>query len=827
MTDSVQSTDNLSMNTVEEETSSGRRRSGRIHKAPDYYANAFTDDTSTTHAESDDDDEKLASSGKVSQKKRKSTDSSATESAKGDKRSRLSDVSLSSVDSGLSSPATSPGMSTFESLQKAQLDTTSAEWTSQNTSASKNFIDHDSNFVVTDTMDEDDNSALLSNDARVLASKSKKPAQRRAPARQVSAKQRSSVAATNARRRTRAKAIESSPEEDEQADSSEETEGFATSAVTISLAEEDQKIQRPKPYGIAPVHAESRQDLCDSLPYYHAFQSGAYTQKEVGWGMLLGRDAGARPYMDEEVVITRAGGGCKKNAAGKLTQVASHSDLNASIKAFMKSLEDRRPLALIVGRDNDSCPVEIPHEYCVMDFFVITNTWEEDCNGLVVRKWRFEKVDLDHKSWWAAEGSPKLPARVDRITGPLAARETCPACLREFPQVFAAGWMCLNGSCQAFWTNNGVAPSADLSYNKDFLRERQSEPPELRAPYCLAPEVFEVDQGNESTYAYSRGAFKGIVCPNCHRCISRKYWDGWRCETQDCGFVHSVHQPVISAQASCYDGTKQYDGHAPCYDEWNGPVAQKSMKVYGDWVITTYQLMDGNVIAHLQANKHLNRGKGGADQAFMDLQRDNCMGLQRHKRPQSTLKGDMLSGQFTKNFGLPYKYVTETVTAGFSEAPVPILAALKRLSWAGRKIVGENTFQAFNELLAVGYFECGKMDFHDDGESTLGPTVATWSLGAPATMLIRMKERYWKGLTKNNKYNPKERVVPGAALEQERTVLNALHGKISDEEFERRRTKLYNANISTVRSHKPVLTMPLKHGDIVVMHGAEMQKYFE
>lgn len=271
-----------------------------------------------------------------------------------------------------------------------------------------------------------------------------------------------------------------------------------------------------------------------------------------------------------------------------------------------------------------------------MDFFVITNTWEEDCNGLVVRKWRFEKVDLDSKSWWAVKDSPKLPARAERLTGPLAARKTCPVCLKECPQVFALGWMCLNGSCQAFWTKNGLAPPAGLSYNEDFLRERQSEPPQLRAPYILAPEVFQADQGNESTYAYSRGAFKGIVCPNCHRCTSRKYWDGWRCETQDCGFFHSVHQPVISAQASFPDGFKQYDGHAPCYDSWEGPLAQKSIEVYGDWVITTYQLMDGNMIAHFQANKHLNQGKGGADQAFIDLQRDNCMGLQRHKRPQST-----------------------------------------------------------------------------------------------------------------------------------------------------------------------------------------------
>ena len=59
---------------------------------------------------------------------------------------------------------------------------------------------------------------------------------------------------------------------------------------------------------------------------------------------------------------------------------------------------------------------------------------------------------------------------------------------------------------------------------------------------------------------------------------------------------------------------------------------------------------------------------------------------------------------------MPYKYVTETQSEGFGNAPVSILAAVKRLSWAGREIVKDDTFQAFNELLAVGYFEVGKME---------------------------------------------------------------------------------------------------------------------
>ena len=55
------------------------------------------------------------------------------------------------------------------------------------------------------------------------------------------------------------------------------------------------------------IYNQDRQALCDSLPYYRAFQSGAYTSKGLAHGFLLDRDSGDnRAYMDEEVVITRA-----------------------------------------------------------------------------------------------------------------------------------------------------------------------------------------------------------------------------------------------------------------------------------------------------------------------------------------------------------------------------------------------------------------------------------------------------------------------------------------------------------------------------------------
>lgn len=79
------------------------------------------------------------------------------------------------------------------------------------------------------------------------------------------------------------------------------------------------------------------------------------------------------------------------------------------------------------------------------------------------------------------------------------------------------------------------------------------------------------------------------------------------------------------------------------------------------------------------------------------------------------------------------------------------------------------------------------MQFHDDGEKELGPTVATLSLGASATMDFRPKAK----------------------------------GPVG--EF-----RGPNQSNSKGKKKKPVmLSITLDHGDLIVMHGQEIQKYYE
>ena len=189
-----------------------------------------------------------------------------------------------------------------------------------------------------------------------------------------------------------------------------------------------------------------------------------------------------------------------------------------------------------------------------------------------------------------------------------------------------------------------------------------------------------------------------------------------------------------------------------------------------------------------------------------------------------------------------YKYAVAVNSYDYASAPKVLYDAQAMLTW-GAKHIGAGESGDFNEMLAVGYFSgnemsvrtsqskfCAQADpgsqYHDDGEEQLGPTVSTLSLGCNAQMTLRMKSRYYNGVTKSDKYNPAEPVLPGAALAAERKALNALHGTMKADEFEESRKAMYKNY--TIKKEPPVLlSMKLRHGDIVIMHGHEMQKYFE
>lgn len=118
------------------------------------------------------------------------------------------------------------------------------------------------------------------------------------------------------------------------------------------------------------------------------------------------------------------------------------------------------------------------------------------------------------------------------------------------------------------------------------------------------------------------------------------------------------------------------------------------------------------------------------------------------------------------------------------------------------------------------------MKYHDDGEKELGPTVATMALGAPSSMHIRMKERYFRGYKTGNvsgvHFDPDVEILPGSAHENKRRELAA-----STMSAEEKNQEMQGLVSSKKPIHGDILRMAFNHGDIIIMHGAEVQKYFE
>ncbi|MCJ1433561.1 hypothetical protein MMC27_002924 [Xylographa pallens] len=583
-------------------------------------------------------------------------------------------------------------------------------------------------------------------------------------------------------------------------------------------------LPRPEPHGAPPAWAESRQALCETLPYYRAFNSGAYTSGGLAHGFLLNLDSTAGSLMNEEIVITRAGGHCGRNEFGEMEQISDHSADESCILSFKNNMNCQYPLALIVGKQNTDCPTVIPHQYCVMDWFQVTDIWPEKKNAKVCFKFRFEKIDRTTKSWWAPKGSPE-PVRSVALP-PCAYKEDCYMCGESSKQIFEHVWMCLNNDCSEFWRIDGHEVTCPLTYNPVFLEERTHWRDEIKPPYDLAPRLPQPNSPDEASYAFNRACWKGIVCPKCKRCTSRRHWDAWRCETQDCGFTYNVPQPVLAPTALMGGHDVETTGHAVPRDQAVHPVTMQLPVFNGGWRIHTYELCPGNTITHFHANESVNQQSGGANELFKALQKDNCMGLQRFPMKMHAGTGEVLAQHFSLNYGMPYKYVVAVDSKAFSAAPTPIINALKRLNSAAKAAICDGSFVSFNELLAVGYFEAGKMGFHDDGEKELGPTIATLSLGGSAVMSMRMKSRYFTGLTKGGNYDPLEPVLPGSFLEEERKSLNARWPTVTADQFEQWRKALYSSR-KMPRNGPVLLTMHLSHGDIVVMHGNEMQKYYE
>ncbi|KAH7366647.1 hypothetical protein BKA66DRAFT_536220 [Pyrenochaeta sp. MPI-SDFR-AT-0127] len=600
---------------------------------------------------------------------------------------------------------------------------------------------------------------------------------------------------------------------------------------------------KPEPSAQPQVWADGRQELCESLHYYRAYQGACYSTGGFVRGFMFDNVAHARDYVDSNVVISRAGGGLAKDKESGEMKAGRDQMENTIAQGLRNCISHCNPVVIITGVDNPHIPCMPPHQYCVMDYFKPTHIWFEKSGSNKIVRYRFEKFNTRQKSWWQPKDI-REPLDLGSLQPPV--ENTCEICGKNSSQVYLNGWMCLKPACKAFWSltaTDGMPYEPDealLLYDPRFLKQR--------TPWHNDDHEYPLTSNTAKLSGYSvpgedtsQAFWLGMVCPQCGCCNSRLDWLGWQCQNPTCDFKREPPHtliPALSLREPLWPVTNSYtlsrDTHSPLL-----PVQVSFAHGYR---INRYVIpgIDG-FIAHMIANRIVLEEAGGPDAMFEELQQVD-IGLKRRPMPNGKLKGPNYCRHFAVNYGMPYKFIAATASHSFEGAARPITATRSRLNWAAQLLLAQASGRRaeemgaqwkekdFNEVLALGYFEQQKINYHDDGEHGLGPTIATLSLGAPGTMRIRMKARHYHGVSSAGMYDdapPLEGCQQYAARKALQSALEAL--KISDPKAYNARRKQIPKQLKLKASGqaKDVLNMQLGHGDIVVMHGAELQRYYE
>ena len=208
--------------------------------------------------------------------------------------------------------------------------------------------------------------------------------------------------------------------------------------------------------------------------------------------------------------------------------------------------------------------------------------------------------------------------------------------------MFAAGWACLNEACTEFSTVNGIDQGnriwnpafiaySCINYNAHHVgspeTERKKWPAHIKAPIPIKPAPPTAPQDG-SLMETSLKAWKGMVCPVCGRCNSRRQWDEWKCGTDGCQFEIPIRYHVIPRSELAPDHAFEAEGYSVPFDKCIEPVIRTKAAFRGWWREMTFEISPGNFITHLIANRVINRQPGGADEMLESLQGEK-LGMQR------------------------------------------------------------------------------------------------------------------------------------------------------------------------------------------------------
>lgn len=397
-------------------------------------------------------------------------------------------------------------------------------------------------------------------------------------------------------------------------------------ALSASLQSPTHANEKPDPEGQPPVWADGRQALCETLPYYRAYQSAGYTSGGLAYAFYFDKEGHDRDYFDSNVIISRAGGGLSRDNTAECMVMLKDQTAGSQVTSLQRNIDEFYPVAIIMGNRNSKSPSKMPHPFCVLDWFKPTHIWHEKSQGKTIIRFRFEKLNSKTPSWWKPQGVEETVGLGE--LGP-AIHAQCTICLKKSAQVFLQGWVCLEPTCSSFWKfSDGTQPNEQkLSYDPRFLKQRTWWPHETE-PQSLVPDITQIAHGSSFGLDVSFAAWRGFVCPRCRRCSSRENWIGWMCKNERCNYTYSIPHQVIRAPAL-------YNAQAPLTNGFSYsmlsylPEIQKNLVLCFHYRVNRFVLpgIAGSII-HLSANRPIIEERGGPNDMWEELQAKE-IGLKR------------------------------------------------------------------------------------------------------------------------------------------------------------------------------------------------------
>ncbi|KAL1410253.1 hypothetical protein Q8F55_004259 [Vanrija albida] len=342
---------------------------------------------------------------------------------------------------------------------------------------------------------------------------------------------------------------------------------------------------RHEPRGRPPVWAQTRQELCEALPYYRAFQSGMYMSKHVAYGYLLDGFPAPRDVWAAggRVIISHGGGQSTRTLDTRGQPVscllADHSAKSDRIGTLLAAAERRAPVVLLAGAEYALLPFRLGCTYAVLGWYWVSAAWFEAAppdpgaagSPAFFRrlKVRFDWVESQGAPWWDGGGAKP---DIGSLMAPVPPAATTPP--SRGTSVFAAPPATPpSPDTSALSTAPPTAPTSPappkhrpnpLPTPPDSLAELDPPPSkqlvqlQLWGGRSVSNHYVDLERPNSGAYAsplpgsYRPGTstlanahtvrptgadtelFPGATCPTCHAHSPRLYAEGWICVQPSC-----------------------------------------------------------------------------------------------------------------------------------------------------------------------------------------------------------------------------------------------------------------------------------------------------